>query len=88
LSGGIISLTDGTQAELRRIGMTRWRLEATDTDQRYAEFRKLGLLSGRRDISVALWPFPNSAATSILVLTALAVLRLEESIAVSQMGGG
>ena len=39
LPGGTISLTDGTEVDLRRSLNRRWKLQPTDTKQRFADIR-------------------------------------------------
>jgi len=84
LAGGTISMTDGTQAELRRdrrrSPLFGWKLQATDTGGRYAEIHCPGRLS-KRSITLSLQTLPDTAFADVVVLTSCAVLRLQQEAA-------
>jgi hypothetical protein len=84
LAGGTISLTDGTQADLRRdrrrSPLFGWKLQATDTGGRYAEIHCPGRLS-KRSVTLTLRTLPDTAFADVVVLTACAVVRLQQAVA-------
>jgi hypothetical protein len=76
LPGGTISLTDGTQVDLRRSPRGRWNLKATDSGQRLVDFRT-GVLAAPR-IAISVHSPPGGLGRGgLVVLTACAVLTLD-----------
>jgi Protein of unknown function (DUF2510) len=80
LPGGTISLTDGTQVELRRSISGRWRLQTVQTKDAFVRFRRslapasLTTIFRIRSLPAGITDVP------LLVLTACAVLTLQRTL--------
>ena len=80
LSGGTISLTDGTEVELRRSLPGRWKVRSADGSGCVAEVHRSGLRSvQRQELKVTIHSLPADAAhASLLILAACALLMLPD----------
>ena len=86
LPGGTISLTDGTQVDLRRLLNGRWRLQTTGARQRLVDIRT----SYRPLMTLTIRSFPAEITEAhLVILTACGVLMLERMAPpVVFVGGG
>jgi len=74
LPGGTISLTDGTQVDLRRLLSGGWKLQTTDARERLADMRR----SHRLLMSLTIRSLPAEMPEAhLVILTACAVVMLE-----------
>jgi hypothetical protein len=89
LSGGTISLIDGTQVDLRHSVTGGWRLQETETGRRIAEMRISGPpLTQKIGLTIMRLP-PRTTEVSVLILTSCAVRILYRMItAPIAVGGG
>jgi hypothetical protein len=86
VAGGTISLADGTQVDLRRSLIRRWKLQATDTKQRVVDIR-ISSLARSAEILLEIESLPVGITDlQLVVLTAYAVLILHRTI--PDAGGG
>jgi len=77
LPGGTISLTDGTRGDLRRSFGRRWKLQKTDSNERFLEIRRSGAPSAQT-VVVTIRSLPRGPTEGrLLVLTSCAVLMLD-----------
>jgi len=86
LPGGSISLTDGTQADLRRLLNGGWKLQTTGARQRLVDMRR----SHRLLMTLTIRPLPPEMAHAhLVILTACAVVMLERmATPLVEAGGG
>ncbi len=84
LAGGTISLIDGTQADLRRAWtlspLASWKLQATDMSERYADLR-CPMSWSEQGLTFTISSLPHTVLADLVVLTACAVVRLEQLVA-------
>jgi hypothetical protein len=80
LSGGTISLTDGTQVDLRRSITAAWRLEETDTGSRIADMRISGPPLAQKIVLTVNQLPPRITQGSVVILASCAVRILYRMI--------
>src|SRR5450755_2112857 len=86
LPGGTISLTDGTQVDLRRSLNGGWKLQTTDARQRLVDIRR----SHRLLMTLTIRSLPaETVEARLVILTACAVVMLERMAPpVLELGSG